>query len=237
MRGRLYLFVPIAAFFVPMSAANAAPITRWVWNCHIDEKLDRGEMWASRTYDDTGKLDAGDFFHWNSKGYDASKRRAPIEWEVGYIWHPVTAEDYDDRRAEIKLDISLEAGTEMPWAGLLQIQRPFPVEPYGVIGSTALTTTIFHGPEYGPKGDGYGSLPLGDLLAYAGSYDELDWMVTKVHDQYGHAAPLASGKLDVAALREASAAIPRLKLQMGRMGSNFRKNCKYEERLLLPIFY
>jgi hypothetical protein len=222
----LFSFMPILA--PTNSQSTNLPLTHHVWYCEVTVTLKGGQMRASRTYDNTGRLDSGDFFFWNATGYNPAQPRSPIEWDIGYIWSPVGSQSYQDRKA--KLNGLVRLNEAMPVAGLLQISRPYPVEEQGAIGSTALTTTIFQTSQSDPNG-GRGDLPLGDLLAYAGNYAQLDWRITKVHDQYGFAAPLAQGKVDIAALREASEAIPTLKAQLVTKAADFRKNCDFKEKL------
>jgi hypothetical protein len=216
------------------SQATTQPLLHQVWHCEVTAVLKGGQMRASRTYDNTGRLDIGDFFFWNGTGYNPAQPRSPIEWDISYIWSPVGRPSYQDRKAKINVLVRLNEA--LPLAGLLQISRPYPVEAQGTIGSTALTTTIFQTSQSDPNG-GRGDLPLGDLLAYAGNYAQLDWRITKLHDQYGFAAPLAQGKVDIAALREASEAIPTLRTQLVAKAANFRRNCSFKERLRPPVLY
>jgi hypothetical protein len=238
--GAVWLLALSSSARVEAGAPHAKPTAerfekRWVWRCEIEEQLPKGQIRASRTYDKAGKLDSGDFFRWEGKGYDPSKRERPISWTIGYIWTANGSERYNDRKAEI--DVTLGLDQPIPGSARLEIQRPFPIERGGVIGSTALSTLVFHGAAHTPAGDGYGDIPLGDLLAYADSFDQLDWAVKTHRDEYGNAQTLAQGKIDIAALREASVAIPRLKPRLEKMASNFRKNCKYGEVFSPGVIY
>jgi hypothetical protein len=228
----------VAALAVPGVASareTGADDYYMIWDCHIEETLKEGTIRASRTYDDEGELFSGDFFHWNSKGYDPSRPSSPLEWDIGYIGDTNRPLEYDDRKAEVNIRVRLKSA-EVPYAALLEIKRPFPVEPHGMIGSTALTTLVFGGRAHDPA-SGNGDLPLGDLLSYAGPFEELDWKLTTVHNQYGQVTTLAGGKVNVAAFKEASAAIPRLKIGLQKLAEDFRRNCEFVERLKPPVVY
>jgi hypothetical protein len=208
--------------------AQAEEPKSYNWVCRVEEKLAKGNIRAVRAYKDDGKIDYGDYVYWTAAGYSPAKSREPVEWKIDYIWN--RTEQYNDRLAELKFHFQLESGS--PEVALLSFQRPFPVKPGGIIEDTALSTVIFKR----PSRDYYGDVPLGDLLAYAGPFDELEWKVTKPHNQYGGTEVIVSGKLDVAAFKEASAAITSIKGGLDKFGANFRSNCKYEESIGIVVY-
>ena len=108
---------------------------------------------------------------------------------------------------EVRLRVGLDA--DLPEVGLIRMQRPFPVAPRGIIGSTALSTQIFPNSTHDMR-NGHGELPLGDLLAYAEGYDTLGWTLIRPSDRLGGDRELARGTIDIAALREAVVALPAL---------------------------
>ena len=118
----------------------------------------------------------------------------------------------------------------LPEVALLHIQRPFPVQPRGIIGSTALSTQIF---PYGARdpGNGHGELPLGDLLAYAAGHDTLDWTLLRPSDRLGGSQELARGTIDIAALRQAVAALPALRTALAAKTPDPKAHC---QRVLWP---
>ncbi|WP_374309172.1 hypothetical protein [Dongia sp.] len=185
------------------SASNAEEI--WRYDCSVERQLKGGTISLSRLFKDDGSLDAGDFMRWNSSG-DASQR--PLGLELSYIWEPAKQPAIEPRAIELKVRLGLD--TNLPEVAWFRVQRPFPVEPYGVIGSTALSTEIF--PYSGNDlRNGHGELPLGDLLAYAEGYETLDWSLIRPSDQLGASKELARGIFDIATLREAAAALPNLR--------------------------
>src|SRR5690606_23234326 len=88
----------------------------------------------------------------------------------------------EPRKIELKMRVGID--TDLPEVAVIEMKRPFPVEPYGMIGSTALSTQIFPYGSYDLK-NGHGELPLGDLLAYAEGYDILDWTLIHPSDRLG----------------------------------------------------
>lgn len=220
--------VLLVALAIPAKASGASEL---MWECRAELVLPGGTVYASRSYRLNGALFHGDSFLWNATGYDPSAPRAPIEWNLSYHWPAARAEPFDERR--ISLAYRLRSTEPLPEVMLLHIQRPMPVEPYGVIASTALTTLTFRYSLGSPTG-GSGDLPLGDLLAYADRYDRLGWHLTDRHDQYGHPRRLAEGTLSIAALREAVAAFRDLRRELERKGKTFRRSCPQASVLLPP---
>ncbi|MBO9696669.1 MAG: hypothetical protein J7499_10775 [Sphingopyxis sp.] len=189
-------------------SATPEPRMRWRHSCTVERKLRAGSVSLTRLYTEAGKRDAGDFMRWNLAGYDPSSPRRPLEPELSFIWDAARRPAIEPRKIELRLRVGLDA--DLPEVALIRMQRPFPVEPHGIIGSTALSTHIF---PYGAHdlGNGHGELPLGDLLAYAGGYDALDWTLVRPSDRLGGERELARGTIDIAALREAVAALPALR--------------------------
>jgi hypothetical protein len=228
--------LPAIAPALLVAALAAAPVeggaaTHWVWECKAERTLTHGSAYAIRTYDRAGQLYSGDSLLWDAAGYDPARPRAPIEWHLSYPWSAARDEPFDDRR--IKLTFRIQHHEPLPNVVLLQIQRPMPVVPHGVIDSAALVTLAFRYSDRDPLG-GSGDLPLGDLLAYGTGYDELGWNLTASHDQFGHARHLAKGALSLAALREAVIAFKDMRSELKRRGKDFRRTCTYRERLLPP---
>lgn len=198
------------------------------YRCDVEQKLKGGIVSLTRLYTDEGKRDAGDFMHWNLAGYDPSRPRRPLELELSYIWDPSRQPAVEPRKIEVKLRVGLD--TDLPEVALIQMQRPFPVEPHGIVGSTALSTQIFPYGAHNMK-DGHGDLPLGDLLAYAEGYDTLDWTLIRPSDRLGGDKELARGTIDIAALREAVAALPGLRKSLAVKTADPKARC---ERVLWP---
>ncbi|WP_420139920.1 hypothetical protein [Sphingomonas sp.] len=211
------------------SAAPAQTKAMWRYSCDVEQTLKGGTVSLSRIYTEDGQPDAGDFMRWNQRGYDPQKTQRPLELELGYIWDQATQPAIDLRRIEIKVRVGIDA--DLPEVSWIQMQRPFPVEPYGVIGSTALSTQVF--PYTHDAHNGHGELPLGDLLAYADGYDALDWTLIRPSDRLGAGPELARGTLDVAALREAVAALPALRTALAVKTARPMDRC---ERVQWPNF-
>ena len=183
----------------------------WRYTCDVEHQLAGGTVTLTRLFTDEGKLDGGDFMRWTATGYDPQKTQRPLELELSYIWEPARQPVIVDREIDVKLRVGIDA--TLPEVALLQIQRPFPVQPHGIIGSTALSTQIF---PYGAHDatNGHGELPLGDLLAYAEGYNALSWTLIRPSDRLGGSSELARGTLDIAALRQAVAALPALRTSL-----------------------
>lgn len=205
------------------SAMPAKPTYIWRYRCDVQQTLKGGTVSLVRLYTDDGKPVSGDFMRWNIHGYGPQKAQRPLEIELGYIWEPAIQPAVDLRKIEIKLRVGIDA--DLPEVAWIQMQRPFPVEPYGVIGSTALATQVF---PYGAHDmhNGHGELPLGDLLACAEGYDTLDWMLIRPSDRLGGDRELARGKVDVAALREAVAALPALRAALAVKTTQPKAQCE-----------
>lgn len=206
-----------------------APVREsWRYRCDVERQLKGGTIALTRLYTDEGELDGGDFMHWNPTGYDPGQPRRPLDVELSYIWPPDSQPAIEPRAIEVQLRVGLDA--DLPEVALIQMQRPFPVEPQGVIGSTALSTQVFPYAAHDPK-NGHGELPLGDLLAYAEGYDALAWTLIRPSDKLGGSAELAHGRIDIAALREAVAALPGLRDALGVKTVKPKARC---ERVLWP---
>jgi hypothetical protein len=207
-----------------------APPERLVhrYSCDVETKLKGGTVRLARLYTDEGKLDGGDFMRWTSTSYDPQRTQRPLELELSYIWDIERQPAVEPRKIEIKLRVGID--TDLPEVALIQMQRPFPVEPHGIIGSTALSTQIF--PYHsGDMTNGHGELPLGDLLAYAEGYDTLGWTLIRPSDKLGGDKDLASGTIDIAVLREAVAALPSLREALAAKTADPKARC---ERILWP---
>ncbi len=208
---------------------TAAPYREsWRYSCDVEQRLAGGTVTLTRLFTDDGEFDGGDFMRWTAAGYDPQKIRRPLEIELSYIWEPARQPAIDDRAIDVKLRVGIDA--DLPEVALLRIQRPFPVQPHGIIGSTALSTQIFPYGAHDPD-NGRGELPLGDLLAYAAGYDQLGWTLVRPSDRLGGDRELARGTLDIAALRQAVAALPALRAALAAKTPDPRANCP---RVLWP---
>lgn len=200
----------------------------WRYSCDVEKHLQGGTISLSRLFTDEGKFDAGDFMRWNPKAYDPQHPARPLDIELSYIWEPASQPAVEPRKIEIKLRVGLDA--DLPEVAWIQMQRPFPIEPYGVIGSTALSTQVFPYGSFDLQ-NGHGELPLGDLLAYAEGYDTLDWTLIRPSDRLGGSQELANGTIDIAALHEAVAALPALREALAAKTGDPKARC---ERKLWP---
>lgn len=215
---------------LPGSPPLAAPPERmgWRYSCDVETRLQRGTVSLTRLYTDQGQRDAGDFMRWTAAGYDPSRPRRPLELELSYIWEEARQPAIEPRAIDVKLRVGLD--TDLPPVALIQMQRRFPVRPHGIIGSTALSTQVFPYAAHDSR-NGHGELPLGDLLAYADGYDALDWTLIRPSDQLGGDVELARGTLDIAALREAVAALSALRQALAVKTAKPMARCK---RILWP---
>ncbi|WP_137753904.1 hypothetical protein [Sphingopyxis sp. L1A2A] len=170
----------------------------------------------------------GWFMRWTAAGYDPQRVRRPLELELSYIWDPARQPVIADREIEVKLRVGTDAA--LPEVALIAMQRPFPVRPHGIIGGTALATQIF---PYSPhdQNNGHGELPLGDLLDYAAGYDTLGWTLIRPSDRLSGNKQLARGTLDIAALRQAVAALPALRQALAAKTPDPKARC---QRVLWP---
>lgn len=200
----------------------------WRYRCDVERVLAGGTIRLTRLYTDAGEIDAGDFMHWNLKGYDPSRPERPLNVELSYIWEPESQPAIAPREIDVQVRVGLD--TELPEVAWLQIQRPFPVKPHGIVDSTALSSQVFPYSRNDMK-NGHGNLPLGDLLAYADGYDALDWTLIRPSDQLGGGKELARGKIDIAAFREAVAALPALRTALAVKTAKPKARC---ERVLWP---
>ena len=195
----------------------------WRLDCTVEKTLAGGTVRLTRLFTDEGKPDTGDFMHWNATGYDPSRPRRPLEIDLSYIWEERNQPAIEPREIEVQLRVGIDA--DLPEVAWIQMQRPFPVTPRGIIGSTVLSTAVFPYASHDPK-NGHGELPLGDLLAYAEGYDSLGWTLVRPSDKLGGTKELASGAIDIAALREAVAALPALRRALATKTSNPRARCE-----------
>lgn len=212
----------------PQPAAAQPVRETYRYRCDVTKELKGGTISLTRLYTDEGKRDAGDFMHWNLKGYDPSSPRQPLELDLSYIWDEARQPAIEPRKIEVQLRVGLDA--DLPEVALIRMQRPFPVEPYGIVGSTALSTQVFPYGAHNMK-DGHGELPLGDLLAYAEGYDALDWTLIRPSDRLGGDKEIAHGTIDIAVLREAVAALPALRKALAVKTAAPKARC---ERVLWP---
>lgn len=208
--------------------ADAPHRESWRYTCDVEQQLAGGTITLTRLFTDDGQPDGGDFMRWTAVGYDPQRVRRPLELELSYIWEPARQPAIADREIEVKLRVGTDAA--LPEVALIAMQRPFPVRPHGIIGSTALVTQIF---PYGAHdgSNGHGELPLGDLLDYAAGYDTLGWTLIRPSDRLGGNKDLARGILDIAALRQAVAALPALRQALAAKTPDPKARC---QRVLWP---
>lgn len=211
------------ATVLPVPAADEP--TTWMRHCTVTLVQPGGEVSLSRNFTDEGELDMGDFFRWTQAGYDPSKRAVPLDVQLSYYWDIDQQTEVALREIEVK--INLTTTVDLPEVADFRIQRPFPVTPHGIIGSTALSTVIFpYSPYEYNKTNGHGDLPLGDLLAYADGYDELGWTLVSPSNVLGGNRELARGTIPIGPLREAVAAMPRLREMLDRHAADPLTNCE-----------
>lgn len=197
---------------------------QWSRHCTVTLAQPGGEVSLSRVFTDEGKLDTGDFFRWTPAGHDPSRRMAPLEIQLSYYWDIDQQPEVALREIEVK--VNLTTTVDLPEVADFRIQRPFPVTPHGIIGSTALSTVIFpYTPYEYNKTNGHGDLPLGDLLAYAEGYDELGWTLMSPSNVLGGSRELARGTIPISPLREAITAMPRLREMLDRHAADPLTNC------------
>lgn len=225
-----------AALFIPaLLVASAAstqslgtakePQERWHRVCRVEKQMVHGSLALIRDYRDDGKFESGDVALWNPAGDDPSKPQRPIDWDWDYYWK--AENEFPIKAREIDLNIRIALDVPMPNIALLRIQRPFPVVPGGLIDSAGLVTEVFGNGARDPGG-GHGSVPLGDLLAYAEGFDRLDWTLTNFSTVDGFGTPIEAGTLDVRGFREGLAGLPKLKRELNAKAKNVRKNCARE---------
>ena len=197
---------------------------QWSRHCTVTLAQPGGEVSLSRVFTDEGKLDTGDFFRWTPAGHDPSRRIAPLEIQLSYYWDINQQPEVALREIEVK--VNLTTTVDLPEVADFRIQRPFPVKPHGIIGSTALSTVIFpYTPYEYNKTNGHGDLPLGDLLAYAEGFDALGWTLVSPSNVLGGSRELARGTIPIAPLREAITAMPRLREMLDRHAADPLTNC------------
>lgn len=216
----------------PAMAASSNVI--WGYECRIEQKLVHGEIFISRWFPDDGEVESEDFVSWDPAGSAPDKPIRPLDMGF-YFGLPVDGPPTIDlRRIELRLVVGLDV--DLPGVLQIQMQRPFPVEPHGIIGSTALTTDIYSYSANDPK-NGHGELPLGDLLAYAEGYDALAWTLVPRSDQLGGNRTLASGRINIAGLREAMAAVPGARNALLAKAAAPKRNCERWSKLRPQIVY
>ena len=215
----------------PAAAGSSDEI--WGHECRVEQKLVHGSILISRWFPDSGGVEGGDFVKWNPAGWDPGKPARPLD--LGFYFDlPVDGPPAIDlRRIELRLVVGLDM--DLPGGLAIHMQRPFPVDPGGILGSSALTTEIYSYSESDAK-NGHGELPLGDLLAYAEGYDDLAWKLVRPPDRAGNRA-LASGRINIAAFREAIGALPEMRKALIAKAAEPEKNCVRLSRLRPPILY
>ncbi len=231
-----FILAPRAADarLVPLPGAQSRPTVQqpvretYRIRCDVETKRKGGTVSLTRLYTDAGEFSAGDFMRWVPAAYDPQRPQRPLDLELSYIWEPGRQPVIAPREIEVKLRLGLDTG--LPEVALIRMQRPFPVKPYGIVGSTALSTQVFPYGSHDPD-NGHGELPLGDLLAYAEGYDALDWTLVRPSDKLGGDKELARGTIDIAALRETIAALPALRKSLAARTAAPRTHC---ERVLWP---
>lgn len=199
----------------------------WRYDCSVEYQLKVGTISLTRLFKDDGSFDAGDFMRWTTNG---DVLQPPLEIELSYIWDPAKQPAIELRLIELKMRLRLD--TDLPEVAEIHMQRPFPVKPHGVIGSTALSTQIFPNSASDTR-NGHGELPLGDLLAYAEGYNALNWRLVQPSDRLGASNELARGTFDIAALRQAVATLPKLRKALSVKTVHPIALC---ERVLWPDF-
>ncbi|HWW59584.1 MAG TPA: hypothetical protein VN047_22030 [Sphingopyxis sp.] len=200
------------------------------YRCDVERKLARGTVSLTRLYTEAGEYDAGDFMRWFPAHHDPQRAERPLDLELSYIWEPGRQPAVAPREIEVELRVGLD--DDLPEVAWIRMQRPFPVKPHGIVGSTALATQVFPYSSHDPK-NGHGELPLGDLLAYAEGHDALGWTLVRPSDKLGGDRELAHGTIDIAALRAAVAALPALRSALAAKTGDPKARC---ERVLWPDF-
>ena len=221
------LFVPAFLFASGAIAQSDRAVSemkeQWHYSCRVEKQNAHGTLVLIRNFAENGTLESGDVALWNAAGYDPSKPKRPINWDWSYYW--AGQGDFDVKSREIDLKIRIALDKPLPNIALLRIHRPFPVLPGGMIHSAGLITEVFGYGEHDPGG-GRGSFPLGDLLAYAEGFDQLDWTLTNFSPVTGFGTPIKVGTLDVRGFREGLAELPELKRQLNTRSENVRQNCE-----------
>jgi len=217
------LAAPVCANAQQAPTIQTASQDDWRHRCDVERELQGGAISLSRIFTEAGAFDGGDFMRWVPKGHDLQHPRRPLDLELSYIWDLRTQPQIEPRVMELTVRLSLDQ--DLPDVSTIEIKRPFPVQPHGVIGGTALSTPVF--PYSGfDRRNGHGELPLGDLLAYSEGYDALDWSLVRPSDQLGGGQTLARGVIDIDALREAVNALPELRAALASKAADPITNCE-----------
>lgn len=214
-----------------LDVAGKAPGQSWELYCQATLALPGGEVTLSRTYALDGTMEGGDFYRWTPVWYDPSKRAVPLDFTLSYVWAPEDQSTVALREIDFKYVVT--TGTPLPEVSDMRFQRPFPVRYGGIVSRAALSTSVLpYSPYEFNKTKGGGDLPLGDLLAYGEGFEELDWMLVSPSSVLGGQARLEQGKLALGPLREAVAALPRLRDMLAEMTRDPAANCK--KRIAFP---
>lgn len=217
-------------------AASVAPDTSndgagWRYRCTAEQLLAGGTVSLTRLYTVAGAMDGGDYMRWTPTGHDPQRPVRPLAIALSYLWPTAEQPAIAPRRIALQLRVAVEA--DLPPVALIRMQRPMPVEPYGVLSSTALATQIFPY-TYAPR-DGHGDVPLGDLLAYADGFDSLGWTLIDPSNQLGGDRELARGTIDVAALRAAVNALPALRATLAGKAAAPLRRCDRTPWIAPPV--
>jgi hypothetical protein len=218
-----FLLAPAVTLAQAMPAPKVERPQEGRYRCYVERTLSGGTVSLIRLYTIAGVLDTGDIMRWEPRGYDPGQPHRPLGITLSYLWHISEQPKLDLRQIDVHVTVQIDA--DLPEISAIEIKRPFPIKPYGVIGSTALSTQVFPNSTTDRR-RGHGEIPLGDLLAYAEEYATLDWRLVRPSDRLGGQVELAQGTIDIAALRDAIAALPTLRSALATQAAHPRKDCE-----------
>lgn len=212
----LILLVPALAAAQVSAIAEEQQIVGYYYVCEAIIPLAGGKLTGRRALDETTyQLRENDFASWSAQNYEG----------ISLLW-PTFPSIAPKRLDDIPglVQIYLRTQRRLPKTGIWAV-RPDKAPQLNELKVPMMTA--------GDRRLGSATVPLDALVAYGRQASKLDWrLIDPLPDRNGRQMTYAEGEIDIASVREAFNAIPRLQTILDEMTGSPEKGC-----VRTPEFY
>ena len=222
----LTAFAALAMFgATPIGAQSAASAEEQIEGyyrvCKATLEMKFGTINAQRQLTDDGtQLQSSDIANWGPKNYGNPQPGISISWHSfgSFQGNFRTIKDADS-----SIQLFFRTDKKLPRQSLWRFKRP--ATSSIVSSDSALSAFIFTGADKRLAGTKFS---FAEFLAFAVGFDKLTWEMRGFPDSKDFSKTYFAGYTDMAAFREAQAAVPKLEELLAAKAAKFETECRRE---------
>ncbi len=211
-------------------AAYAAPAVHR--SCSVSIDTGDGEWTASRHLTARGSEVewSRDSFQWKPREAIVIDANSSLRWELTYYWPKKVTDNkaIEDSDVSVLLyfdfKVSKEHGEpkkpDQTWLHVYRSTNPDERR----LAPTSMSSRMWWD-KFNGSVSGKASMPLDHLLAFGQGFDALAWEIQSAPNEFGATQKLAKGTLPIAALRERTAAIFKLRKLLDQRVRRYEQEC------------